>query len=563
MEEEDHAVLCCECAVPIAPNPVNMCTNCMQARYDIAGGIAKQVQQNTCRGCERYERRDGTWAKCDIDSKELLALLLRKPRGLAAVRLVDASFIWVEPHCRRLKLKLCVQKEIVANAVLQQSFVVEYILGNKQCGSCQRKEAKDTWTSLVQVRQKVTHKRTFLWLEQLILKHRAHVDATNVVEMRDGIDFFFDTRSHAEKLSSFLSNVAPVRVKHSKQLISEDTHTGKGRYKFTYALEVLPICKDDVVWLPPPTAAAAGNIAQLALCNKVSNVLHFMDARTLQAAELQPLAYWKAPFKSALSRSQLIEFVVLDVEFERGWQQGREGRPQGQSTRQRRAAALQLAEVTVARVSDLGANDRTERAVSHLGNVLKAGDHVWGYAVAASSLGTDLDPDVARQLPEVLLVKKSFAGRRRRTKRRHWKLLQLDKEEDPGVQRGRKMDTGAHDHEYEQFLQDLEEDPEMRGQINMFKDEQGLAERGARAAGSDEEEEEGDNDDFPDVGLEELLDELTLGADDEDCEDEHGPLQGSFFAGEGSSAGAGTSDSAAPASAPFTMPGGSDVQFFF
>jgi nonsense-mediated mRNA decay protein 3 len=26
----------------------------------------------------------------------------------------------------------------------------------------------------VQVRQKVTHKRTFLWLEQLILKHNAH-----------------------------------------------------------------------------------------------------------------------------------------------------------------------------------------------------------------------------------------------------------------------------------------------------------------------------------------------------------------------------------------------------
>ena len=48
---------------------------------------------------------------------------------------------------------------------------------------------------MVQVRQKVPHKRTFLWLEQLILRHRAHVDCVNIVEMRDGLDFYFDHRA--------------------------------------------------------------------------------------------------------------------------------------------------------------------------------------------------------------------------------------------------------------------------------------------------------------------------------------------------------------------------------
>ena len=187
---------------------------------------------------------------------------------------------------------------------------------------------------------------------------------------------------------------------------------------------------------------------------------------------------------------------------------------------------------------------------------------MWGYCVAASSLGTDLEPDASRQLPEVLLVKKSFSGRRRRTRRRHWRLQQLDKEADPGVQRGRKMDTTVYDDEYEQFLQDLEEDPEMRGQINLFKDTQVLAERGADDASASD----CDDDDFPDVGLEELLDELTLGADDEDGDcDEDAP----YFAAEGSSqsqpAAAGSSDSGAGTSsvAAFTLPGGNDVQFFF
>ena len=43
--------------------------------------------------------------------------------------------------------------------------------------------------------------------------------------------------------------------------------------------------------------------------------MHLLDPFTLQAVELQPLTYWKLPFKAALSRSDLAEFVVLDVEL--------------------------------------------------------------------------------------------------------------------------------------------------------------------------------------------------------------------------------------------------------
>ena len=251
--DDGHRILCCQCGVAIPPNPINTCVNCLQTFHDIGQGVSKQVQQHTCRGCNRFERRDGSWANVEPESKELLALLLKKPRGLGQVRLADASFVWCEPHSRRLKLKVTIQKEIVAGAVLQQSFVIEYVLGNKQCGICQRREAKDTWVAVVQVRQKVPHKRTFLWLEQLILRHRAHVDCVNIVEMRDGLDFYFDHRSHAEKLTSFFSTTVPMRQKVSRQLISADVHTGKGKNKYTYSVEILPVCRDDLVWLPRPT----------------------------------------------------------------------------------------------------------------------------------------------------------------------------------------------------------------------------------------------------------------------------------------------------------------------
>jgi len=557
---DEHRILCCECAVPIVPNSLNTCANCLNKRHDIGAAVSKQVQQNTCRGCDRFERRDGSWAAVEPESKELLALLLRKPRGLTSVRLVDASFIWTEPHSRRIKLKLTVQKEVAAAAVLQQSFVVEYVLGNKQCTACQRREAKDTWVAVVQMRQKVPHKRTFLWLEQLILKHRAHTDTTNIVEARDGVDFFFGSRAHAEKLVSFLASVAPVRTKHSKQLISQDTHTGKGRHKFTYSAEVLPLCREDLVWLPPATARAIGHVANLAIVSKVSNVLHLLDPCTMQSTELQPLLFWKAPFRAAMSRAQLVEFVVLDIELEeQPWRRGKAAPSSGggddlplgtqanqavQSAKMLRAAraaearASKLAEISVARRDDFGTNDRSMRSISHLGGVLKVGDYAWGYCVAASPLAAELADAEAQRLPEVVLVKKSYSERRRAPRRRHWKLQHLQKESEPGVLRGRHMDTSGYEEQYEEFMQDLEEDPTLRAHVDLYRepnvpapisvshrqhpaqpavDDDDLCGDGGQDSDGDDGDGSGHDDDgFPDVELEELLDGLSLGADSDE-----------------------------------------------
>ena len=43
-----------------------------------------------------------------------------------------------------------------------------------QCADCKKQFTPHTWNALVQVRQKVDHKRTLYHLEQLILKYGAH-----------------------------------------------------------------------------------------------------------------------------------------------------------------------------------------------------------------------------------------------------------------------------------------------------------------------------------------------------------------------------------------------------
>lgn len=74
---------------------------------------------------------------------------------LLKVRLVDAGFVWTEPHSKRLKVKLTIQKEVMNGAILQQVFVVDYVVQSQMCGDCHRVEAKDFWKAVIQVRQKV------------------------------------------------------------------------------------------------------------------------------------------------------------------------------------------------------------------------------------------------------------------------------------------------------------------------------------------------------------------------------------------------------------------------
>ncbi len=82
-------------------------------------------------------------------------MCLKKINGLNKVKLVDAGFVWTEPHSRRIKVKLTIQKELDSGAKLQQAFVVEFAVQNQQCDDCQRSYTTHTWNSCVQVRQKV------------------------------------------------------------------------------------------------------------------------------------------------------------------------------------------------------------------------------------------------------------------------------------------------------------------------------------------------------------------------------------------------------------------------
>ena len=88
------------------------------------------------RDCDRWLLPPSSWITAEPESRELLALCLKKLRGLHRVRIIDASFIWTEPHSRRVRVKLTVQDEVSEGVLLQQSFEVIYVVAYQQCPEC-------------------------------------------------------------------------------------------------------------------------------------------------------------------------------------------------------------------------------------------------------------------------------------------------------------------------------------------------------------------------------------------------------------------------------------------
>ncbi|KAL2354458.1 nonsense-mediated mRNA decay protein 3 [Cryomyces antarcticus] len=496
-------ILCCNCGAPINGTQAAgaLCYDCIKLTVDISEGIQREATLLMCRDCDRWLSPPNQWLVAQPESRELLALCLRKLRGLSKVRIIDASFIWTEPHSRRIKVKITIQQEAFQGTILQQTFEVEYVQNYQQCPDCAKSYTHNTWRACVQVRQKVPHKRTFLYLEQLILKHSAHKDAINIKEVSDGIDFFFAARNGAEKFVDFLKSVAPVNAKKSQELISVDIHTSTKSYKFSYSVELVPICKDDLVALPLKLAKQVGNISPLTLCYRVGTSVNLLDPNTLQTADISTPIYWRSPFTPLADVQELTEFIVMNIE-PLGPQKGR----------------FLLAEAEVARASDLGINDTTYMTRTHLGGILHAGDSVMGYHLEGTQFNNtafdaiEASKNYASAIPDVMLVKKHYP-RRKKNKSRNWRLKRMAKEESEMLPR--KQDQARQERDLEMFMRDLEEDDDIRQTVALFKAEQRAKELADAESVMDEGGEGESDEEGPVIPMEQLMDEFEeMGMDD-------------------------------------------------
>ncbi|GIY67004.1 60S ribosomal export protein NMD3 [Caerostris darwini] len=482
-------IKCCDCDSLITPNPSNMCVECLRKRVDITESIPKQIDIQCCKGCNRYLRPPDQWVICELESKELLTFCLKKIKSLKQVHLIDATFVWTEPHSKRIKVKLTIQKE-THGVILQQEFVIEYIVRTLMCSDCHKNEAKNFWKAVVQLRQRVQHKKTFFYLEQLILKFNMHLNCINIKSSHAGVDFYFAKKDDARKMTDFFMQVVPCKYITSQQLISHDTHSNTFDYKYTYSVEIVPICKNDVVCLPVSLARSLGNIGQICVCIRVTNSIYLIDPRTLQIADVSSQQYWREPFRAIGSLKQCTEYTVMETNYIRDYERIKFA---GQG---RISQKHVLSDVWVVRSSELGLTESFMHSRTHLGHLLKPGDSVLGLELSTININdTEYNKIKKENLPDVILIKKIYEDKMSRRRRRKWKLKHLDIDAE--------TDTTSVIEDFDDFLEDLEEDVEYRQNVNIYKDKDKLA------IDSDDVSDSG----VPQITLQDMMDELVIGGD--------------------------------------------------
>ena len=312
--ETPALVPCCMCGILIEPNPSSMCLSCLRQQADFAREIPNSSSVIYCKSCGRYQTSPTTWAFAELESPELLKICMNRITGLKEMKVIDARFLYTEPHSRRIRISLTVQKPY-NSAMLRQTLIITFVVQLQQCPECcEAATPREHWIANVQVREAGEHKRTLFWLEQQILNCRAHSTATSVERKHDGIDFHFATRALANNFVNFLKSKLPVKVEESNKLMGEDIQSSIQDRRYSISVRVPPINRQELVLLPSFLVQKTGNQSFIAVCFKISKNIKMIDPVTCKIISVDGPTYWKNPFETLLTLSSLKKFVVVSID---------------------------------------------------------------------------------------------------------------------------------------------------------------------------------------------------------------------------------------------------------
>ena len=298
-------IVCCLCSAVIDANPRGTCEACFRKSLSIKTSIPTEFEIIFCKECKRFLRPP--YVKIDRESADMMKLCLSRIKSYdKKVKIIDSNFIYTEPHSKLIKIKVTLEKEVEKN-LITQSLVIDFKEKWLLCRDCQKIQTPHIWASCVQIRQRVPHKKTMLYLEQIILHNKMQKKALDFQETNDGFDFFFATRREGEVFSNWLATVVPAKITYTKKYVSLSTST------FTYLVDIANVAKYDLFILSKDSCTKLGGIGPLLVCTRLSSRTIFIDPRTFNYLYLDGNTFFKYTFKSFCNSNQLTEFLILDV----------------------------------------------------------------------------------------------------------------------------------------------------------------------------------------------------------------------------------------------------------
>ena len=298
-------IVCCLCSAVIDANPRGTCEACLKKSLNIKTCIPTEFELVYCKECHRFLRPP--YVKIERESADMMKLCLSRIKSYdKKIKIIDSNFIYTEPHSKVIKIKITIQKEIEKN-ILSQDLIIEFKEKWNLCRDCQKLQTPHTWASCVQIRQRIPHKKTMLYLEQIILKNKMQKSSLYFKEANDGFDFFFSTRRAGEIFSNWIATVVPSKITYTKKYVSLSTST------FTYLVDVANVAKYDLFLLDKESYKKLGGIGPLLICTRLSSRTIFEDPRTFNHLYLDGNTFFKYKFNKFCNSNQLTEFLVLDV----------------------------------------------------------------------------------------------------------------------------------------------------------------------------------------------------------------------------------------------------------
>jgi nonsense-mediated mRNA decay protein 3 len=415
----------------------------------------------------------------------------------------------------------------------------------------------------------VNHKRTFLFLEQVILKHKAQNKALNIKEHPEGVDFYFSNRSQANSFCSFIHEFVPCQMKTSRQLISVDEKSNEAEYKETFRLEIAPVCQDDLVILNEDNYKKLGSIGPVLLCYKQIKSLKFIDPITFETLDLDNNTYWRYELKSEIDRKCLSEFLILNVEEEIDYKKlaendksqrvikkivnNRKQKKQKMELDDTKSSIktnmtnsskymellekkledkkIKIVNVKCIRNSEKEENKEIIEVRTFLGKKMHPGDVYYGYDLTRINISDENEEFLSKKkgkIPDIILVKKKYNNYKRIFKLKHLKMdvedeneeSEEEKENEENIENKKnkkkkqkkikknKKKNKNMDKDMDEFLKDVGTNKEMREYIKMYKDDKAIEELNKQLdnLGIDQKDL---NDSDVDIKIDELIDDVN------------------------------------------------------
>ena len=435
-KETSVKIPCCICGIMITPNPSNMCVACFRRQMDDQNGsVPEKSEVVYCRDCGRYQVNQTQWINAELESPELLQLCLKKlPQN---IRVIEAKFLFTEPHSKRLRVQVTFEREDFNGTILRQSQIITYFVHTVQCKTCQELAThRDHWKAIVQLRQHSHSKRTLFWLEQQLITHGVANSASAIERKSDGLDFQFNDKSSAEKLVSFLKGIIPLEVKQSNQVKGQDLVNMQYDTRFTYSLKCPPISREDLVILPKKVFESTGRQSPLCLVTKIGRAIRFVNPFTGHSFVVDGKIILTYNFEPLLSHDRLVQFAILskDIISKNGDY-----------------------EIADFEITDVETYDERVIVRSHLGKLLNEGDICTAYDLRSESL-TDENEALIRKLKfeRIVIVGKYHEPKPKKAKKYKVKTLAPTMKED--------------DKAIEEFLDEIEDNPDLAEGVTLIEE---------------------------------------------------------------------------------------------